>query len=96
MPGRLLTSQTSPACAHAGNRALAAVGVQDRVAQLNLHARSMWHRSSAHALPFFPSVQVRPVNAKDFSSALSSIKPSVGREQLRQFERWTADFGTPS
>lgn len=43
-----------------------------------------------------PNAQVRAVGVQDFKAALQSIKPSVSRDQLRRFEQWTADFGTPS
>lgn len=41
-----------------------------------------------------PIDSVRPITLKDFSEALRIIRPSVSREHLDAYERWSQDFGT--
>jgi SpoVK/Ycf46/Vps4 family AAA+-type ATPase len=41
-------------------------------------------------------LQVRHINVADFVTAVSAIKPSVSREQLRRFEEWTREYGMAS
>ena len=38
--------------------------------------------------------RLRPIRLGDFSDALTVIRPSLGREQLRAFEEFTRDYGT--
>ena len=40
--------------------------------------------------------QVRPIEMPDFVAAVGAIKPSVSRDQLRQFEQWTREYGMAS
>jgi spastin len=40
--------------------------------------------------------QVRPIGLRDFSIALQSIRPSVSREQLSKYEKWTQEYGMHS
>lgn len=38
--------------------------------------------------------RIRPLEPRDFGSALQVIKPSVNKEQLAAFDAFTKDFGT--
>ncbi|GBF97655.1 spastin [Raphidocelis subcapitata] len=38
--------------------------------------------------------RIRPIRLSDFSNALTVIRPSLSREQLRAFEEFTRDYGT--
>ncbi len=43
-----------------------------------------------------PADRIRPMDVRDFETALQSIRPSVSRDQLARFEEWTAQYGTLS
>ena len=38
--------------------------------------------------------KVRKLNVDDFALALRSIRASVSRKQLAEFEAWTTEFGS--
>ena len=38
--------------------------------------------------------KVRKLNVDDFALALRSIRASVSRKQLKEFEAWTEEFGS--
>ena len=40
-----------------------------------------------------PMDQIPPILSKDFEASLLSIRPSVGREGLKQYEEWAREFG---
>jgi SpoVK/Ycf46/Vps4 family AAA+-type ATPase len=37
--------------------------------------------------------QIRPIQFKDFQASLQTIRPSVSKEGLKQFEDWSREFG---
>ncbi|KAL5121037.1 hypothetical protein ACEQ8H_000886 [Pleosporales sp. CAS-2024a] len=37
--------------------------------------------------------QIRPIQFKDFQASLQTIRPSVSRDGLKQFEDWSREFG---
>lgn len=39
-------------------------------------------------------IKPQPVEQKDFLDALVSIQPSVGKEDVEKYERWTNEFGS--
>uniref|UniRef100_A0A7S0RL08 microtubule-severing ATPase n=1 Tax=Chlamydomonas leiostraca TaxID=1034604 RepID=A0A7S0RL08_9CHLO len=41
-----------------------------------------------------PSSALRPINLKDFATALTVIKPSTNRDMLATYDAFTRDFGT--
>jgi fidgetin-like protein 1 len=50
-------------------------------------------RNLGEALLYTPRDQIRPIHKNDFSSSLDSIRPSVSRKGLQEFEAWAAEFG---
>jgi katanin p60 ATPase-containing subunit A1 len=36
----------------------------------------------------------KPLTNKDFDEALSKVQPSVGREDIKQYENWMNEFGS--
>lgn len=51
-------------------------------------------RELGAALERVAADRVRPLALPDFSAALASAKPSVGRQQLQAFEDWTRQYGS--
>jgi SpoVK/Ycf46/Vps4 family AAA+-type ATPase len=37
--------------------------------------------------------QIRPIQFGDFQASLQTIRPSVSKEGLKQFEDWSREFG---
>ncbi|OJJ40327.1 hypothetical protein ASPWEDRAFT_22519 [Aspergillus wentii DTO 134E9] len=50
-------------------------------------------RNLGEALLHTPMDQIRPIEFKDFNASLSSIRPSVSQEGLREYEQWAKNFG---
>lgn len=50
-------------------------------------------RNLGEALLYTPRDQIRPIQVDDFGRSLDSIRPSVGRKGLEQFEAWANEFG---
>ena len=36
----------------------------------------------------------KPLTQKDFSEARAKVQPSVGKEDIKQYEQWMAEFGS--
>lgn len=50
-------------------------------------------RNLGEALLYTPMDEIRPIRFEDFESSLETIRPSVGKEGLKQFEDWAGRFG---
>lgn len=50
-------------------------------------------RGLGEALLFTPKDQIRPIHMADFEASLISIRPSVSKKGLEQFEEWAREFG---
>ena len=50
-------------------------------------------RHLGEALLFTPKEQIRPIHMVDFEASLDSIRPSVSKKGLEEFEKWAQDFG---
>ena len=50
-------------------------------------------RNLGEALLYTPKEQIRPIHSQDFEASLFSIRPSVSREGLREYEEWAEKFG---
>lgn len=50
-------------------------------------------RELGEALLTTPIDQIRPISLNDFRRSLESIRPSVGKKGLQQFEDWATEFG---
>ena len=50
-------------------------------------------RSLGEALLSMSKDQIRPINFEDFESSLVNIRPSVGKQGLKEFEDWARDYG---
>lgn len=50
-------------------------------------------RSLGEALLSMSMDQIRPISMEDFVNSLKSIRPSVSREGLKQFEDWAREYG---
>ncbi|KIX00741.1 uncharacterized protein Z518_09806 [Rhinocladiella mackenziei CBS 650.93] len=50
-------------------------------------------RHLGEALLFTPKEQIRPIHMMDFEASLESIRPSVSKKGLAEFEKWARDFG---
>ena len=50
-------------------------------------------RSLGEALLHMSPDEIRPINFDDFESSLMSIRPSVSKQGLKEFEDWARDFG---
>lgn len=37
--------------------------------------------------------QIRPIELADFVSSLSTIRPSVSKSGLEEYEKWAREFG---
>lgn len=50
-------------------------------------------RNLGEALLHTPMDQIPPIKFSDFEASLLSIRPSVSREGLKEYEQWAKDFG---
>ncbi|EAW06884.1 putative AAA family ATPase [Aspergillus clavatus NRRL 1] len=50
-------------------------------------------RNLGEALLHTPMDQIRPIRFQDFEASLKSIRPSVSRDGLQQYEEWAQKFG---
>ncbi|KPI34936.1 putative AAA domain-containing protein [Cyphellophora attinorum] len=50
-------------------------------------------RNLGEALLYTPRDQIRPISVADFAGSLQSIRPSVGKKGLEQFDAWASEFG---
>ncbi|KAI9038168.1 putative AAA family ATPase [Aspergillus affinis] len=50
-------------------------------------------RNLGEALLHTPMDQIRPIRSQDFQASLSSIRPSVSHEGLKEYEDWARQFG---
>ena len=50
-------------------------------------------RSLGEALLHMSRDEIRPIQFEDFEASLVNIRPSVGKEGLKQFEDWAKEFG---
>ncbi|KKZ66207.1 adenosinetriphosphatase [[Emmonsia] crescens] len=50
-------------------------------------------RNLGEALLHTPMDQIRPIRLADFQASLSSIRPSVSRDGLKEHEEWAKEFG---
>ncbi|EER23384.1 hypothetical protein D8B26_001486 [Coccidioides posadasii str. Silveira] len=50
-------------------------------------------RNLGEALLSTPMDEICPIRFKDFESSLYSIRPSVSRERLKEYESWARDYG---
>ena len=37
--------------------------------------------------------EIRPIQFEDFEASLQTIRPSVSKQGLRQYEEWAREFG---
>jgi len=50
-------------------------------------------RNLGEALLHTPMEKIRPIRFKDFEASLYSIRPSISRDGLKQYEDWARRFG---
>lgn len=50
-------------------------------------------RSLGEALLHMTTDQIRPIILTDFESSLGTIRPSVSKEGLKEYEDWAKKFG---
>lgn len=50
-------------------------------------------RSLGEALLYMTKDEIRPMDLSDFEQSLKSIRPSVDKEGLREYEEWAEKFG---
>ncbi|KAH0845815.1 ATPase, AAA family protein [Fonsecaea pedrosoi] len=50
-------------------------------------------RHLGEALLYTPKEQIRPIQMMDFEASLASIRPSVSKKGLEEFEKWARDYG---
>lgn len=50
-------------------------------------------RSLGEALLHMTMDQIRPIELSDFRASLHTIRPSVSKEGLKEYENWAAQFG---
>lgn len=50
-------------------------------------------RSLGEALLHMTMDQIRPIELADFVASLSTIRPSVSKAGLEEYERWAREFG---
>lgn len=50
-------------------------------------------RSLGEALLYMSMDEIRPIQFEDFEASLISIRPSVSKQGLQQFEDWAKEFG---
>ena len=50
-------------------------------------------RSLGEALLSMTMDQIRPIGMEDFVNSLKSIRPSVSKQGLQQFDDWAREYG---
>lgn len=50
-------------------------------------------RSLGEKLLHMSMDDIRPMSFEDFEASLSSIRPSVSQQGLKEYEDWARDFG---
>ena len=50
-------------------------------------------RSLGEALLQMSMDEIRPISFDDFEASLMSIRPSVSKQGLKEFEDWAKEFG---
>jgi len=50
-------------------------------------------RSLGEKLLFTKTEDIRPIGCEDFKASLMTIRPSVSKQGLQQFEDWARDYG---
>ena len=50
-------------------------------------------RSLGEALLRMSRDEIRPIMFEDFEASLINIRPSVGKQGLKEFEDWAKEFG---
>jgi SpoVK/Ycf46/Vps4 family AAA+-type ATPase len=50
-------------------------------------------RSLGEALLSMSMDDIRPIGLEDFMNSLNSIRPSVSKQGLKQFEDWAREYG---
>jgi SpoVK/Ycf46/Vps4 family AAA+-type ATPase len=50
-------------------------------------------RSLGEALLSMTMDQIRPIGMEDFANSLKSIRPSVSKQGLQQFDDWAREYG---
>ena len=50
-------------------------------------------RNLGEALLFTPRDQIRAIQMVDFEKSLESIRPSVNKKGLEEFDKWAKEFG---
>ena len=50
-------------------------------------------RSLGEALLYTSTDEIRPIELGDFVASLKTIRPSVGKEGLKEYEEWAKEFG---
>ena len=50
-------------------------------------------RNLGEALLHTPKDQICPIRFKDFEASLNSIRPSISRGGLKEYEEWAREFG---
>lgn len=50
-------------------------------------------RSLGEALLTTPIDKIRPIRLDDFKASLESIRPSVSKKGLEEYDKWAKEFG---
>lgn len=50
-------------------------------------------RHLGEALLTTPVDKIRPINLDDFRLSIESIRPSVNKKGLEEFDKWATEFG---
>ena len=50
-------------------------------------------RSLGEQLLHMSPEDIRPIGMEDFESSLVQIRPSVGKQGLKEYEEWAKEFG---
>ena len=50
-------------------------------------------RSLGERLLLMSTDEIRPIGFEDFEASLVNIRPSVGKQGLKEFEDWAKEFG---
>ena len=50
-------------------------------------------RSLGEALLLMRMDDIRPISFEDFEASLCSIRPSVGKEGLEEYDNWARQYG---
>jgi SpoVK/Ycf46/Vps4 family AAA+-type ATPase len=50
-------------------------------------------RSLGEALLYMAKEEIRPIDISDFELSLKSIRPSVDKKGIREYEEWAEKFG---